>query len=81
MRTESNQTVLVGVVDYADEAMNFKVPYDWEEIAEDTKAFSLALRDKIAETFDLPLYHVDMQGDSFIEKMREFNMRNAGVIL
>lgn len=80
MRTEDDETLLVGVAMYGDESVNFKVPYEWEEISEATEAFSMALRDKIAEVFDLTLYHVDMADDEFIHKMREFDMKRKGFL-
>ncbi len=71
-------TLLVGVAEYGDERMNFKVPYDWNEIDEAREAFSLAIRDKIAQTFDIPVYHVDMGGDQFIDDMFNLYMMDRG---
>jgi len=78
--SENGGTLLVGVVEYGDERMNFKVPYDWNEIDEAREAFSLAIRDKIAYTFDIPVYHVDMGGDQFIEDMFNFYMMDRGFV-
>ena len=76
----SGGTLLVGVVEYGDEMLNFKVPYDWEQVSEAKEAFSLAIRDKIAETFDIPVYHVDMGGDSFLDEMFNFYMMDKGFV-
>lgn len=80
MRDNDYGTVLVGVFEHGDEALNFHVPYVWEDIRDEGKAFSLAIRDKIAETFDIPVYHVDMDNDSFLDTMRAFHMKCNGVI-
>ncbi len=74
-------TLLVGVAEYEDEALNFKVPYEWEEVNESPEAFSLAIRDKIAEEFDIPINYVDMRDDNFIKEMRTFDMMNKGIIV
>jgi hypothetical protein len=66
-------TYLLGVAEYEDELVNFKLPFMWEVM--DTDEFINDLRDKLAEEFDIPVYHVDVRADALLKKMEEGTFR------
>ena len=59
--------VISGVAEYEDMLINFNAKYRWEEL--DHEQFIVDLRDKIAESFDIPVYHVDMNPELLMGKM------------
>lgn len=73
-------TVLMGVAEYCDEKINFKVAYDWRTL--DHEGFLTDLRETLAEGFDLPVYRVQLE-HSLLTKMRqyaEWNTNTSGII-
>lgn len=69
---KTNGTVLFGVAERFDDAVNFRVPYDWETL--DKEGFLEDLREKLAQDFDVPVYYVDIQADKLLRKMEEYHM-------
>jgi len=69
-------TVLMGVAEYGDDAINFKVEYDWEVL--DFKGFLGDLRETIAQSFDLPVYRVEVKEPMLLEKMRNYHLIAKG---
>jgi hypothetical protein len=67
---KDGKTVLMGVAEYYDDAINFKVKYDWESL--DYEWFIKELREKIAEGFDLPLKRVDIKEAVLLQKMKQY---------
>lgn len=67
---KDGKTVLMGVAEYYDDAINFKVKYDWESL--DYEWFIKELREKIAEGFALPLKRVDIKEAVLLQKMKQY---------
>ena len=60
-------TVLMAVAQYGEDQINIKVPYDWSTL--DQEGFCEDLREKLAQEFDCPVYHVDIKKDKLLDKM------------
>ena len=59
--------VLMGVAQYGDDFVNFKMEYDWESL--DIPWFLEELRDNLAQAFDIPVYRVDIQKNKLLKRM------------
>jgi len=68
---KNGKTILIGSINYVDEVLNFKVPYDWAEVAMDEDGFLEAMRDKFAEDLDIIPAKVDLKREHLLKKMRE----------
>ncbi len=75
---EKLETTLMAVAEYYGEALNIKVKYEWEHLDHD--GFISDLRETIAEEFDLPVYHVDVQADKLLKKMKFFDLHSTGLV-
>lgn len=64
---EKGATYLCGVAEYGSEMLNIKAKFDFNKM--DHQAFLQELRERIAEEFDVPVYHVVMQNDVVLGKM------------
>ena len=73
---KDGKTVLMGVAEYYDDAINFRVKYDWESL--DYEWFIKELREKIAEGFGLPLKRVDIKEAVLLQKMKQYAEWNRG---
>lgn len=62
-----NCLYLLGSAEYKDDAINFKVPFDLDDF--DPKAFFKALREKIAEDFDVAEKRVELNEKHLLQKM------------
>lgn len=58
---------LLATAEHADEMVNIKAKFFWEEL--DKRAFIKDLQEKIAEAFDIPAYYVDVKGPYILAKM------------
>lgn len=66
----TKEPVLLGVCQYQDEIVNFRVPFSSEE--DEYDEVIKALRDKLAEDFDLPVYRVDVKMDLLLKRMKYY---------
>jgi hypothetical protein len=57
----------MGVAEFFDESVNFKVKYDWETL--DRDGFVKDLRGQLAKDFDLPSYRIDVNEKKLLDKM------------
>ena len=67
----NGKTYLNGVVQYVDEQLNFRVPFNWNEVYMDEDGFLEALRDKFAEDLDIIPSKIDLKQTHILRKMRE----------
>jgi len=61
------QEHLIGVAETQDEAVNFKVKFDYAEL--DQKEMFSDLREQIAAAFDITVYHVDLREKELEDKL------------
>jgi hypothetical protein len=66
----TKEPVLLGVCQYQTETINFRVPFSSEENEYDEVV--KALRDKLAEDFQLPVYRVDVKTDLLLKRMKYY---------
>ena len=64
-------TVLMGVAQYYDNKVNFKVPYDWKSL--DLDWFTKELREVLARDLDITVKQMDIGEKRLLEKMRQFS--------
>lgn len=67
----NGKTFLLGTVKYVNDQLNFKVPFNWNEVYMDEEGFLEALRDKFAEDLDIIPSKVDLKQTHLLRKMRE----------
>ncbi len=67
---KTKEPVLLGVCQYGPEYMNFRVPFSSEE--NEYGEVVKALRDKIAEDFDIPVYRVDVKESLLLKRMKYY---------
>jgi len=67
---KDGKTVLMGVAEYFDDAINFKIKYDWETL--DYEWFVKELRDTLAKGFDIPVKRVDTKEAVLLQKMKQY---------
>jgi hypothetical protein len=65
--------VLMGTFQRADDCMNFRVPFDWHEVEDDEEEFFNALRESIAENYDIHVKFVDIQRDKLMKRMAYYS--------
>ena len=64
-------TVLLGVAKYFDNQVNFKIPYDWENL--DVEWFVKELRDTLARDLDIQVKQMDIGEARLLDKMRKYS--------
>ena len=64
---KTGATTLMGVAQYYDDKLNFKMAYNWETLDKDW--FIGTIRETIAEAFNLPVYRVDIKEDKLMHSM------------
>jgi len=64
----ADKTYLIGVAEYYDEALNFRVAFNQEDLDEHDE-FIDRLRDKIAEEFGIHTYQVEIDRFKILDKM------------
>lgn len=74
------QPVLMGVVSYGDERMNFKMPFSLEDVEDHPEEIFKALRDQIASDFEIRVYHVDLMEDLLLKRMLYFAKQHRGTV-
>ena len=62
-------TVLMGVIERMDDIVNFKVPFNVEEIEGDHHEFMDALKDKLAEELDCPQRYIMLNEELLLKRM------------
>lgn len=70
---EKGTSYLYAVAAYGTEMLNLRVPFDLTDV--DYRLFLQELRDKIAEEFDIPVYHVDLDESVIVGKMTMWSER------
>ena len=71
---ETNGTVLLGVAEYFNRKVNFKVPYNWEDL--DYEWFTKELREVLARDLDITVKQMDLSEGRLLAKMKEYAMWN-----
>jgi hypothetical protein len=71
---KDGKTTLMGVAEYFDDYVNFKVKYDWETL--NMKGFLNDLREKLAQEFDLPVKCIDLRDRQLLGKMEQYHKWN-----
>jgi hypothetical protein len=64
-------TVLLGVAQYFDNQVNFKIPYDWDNL--DVEWFVKELRDTLARDLDIEVKQMDISERRLLEKMKSYS--------
>lgn len=67
VKYDKGQLYLLGVAQYDDTMVNFKIRYNATNIDDETKE---ELRQNLAEAFDIPAYRVDLKWELLEKKMR-----------
>lgn len=67
-------TVLMGVAEYFDRKVNFKVPYHWDDL--DYEWFCKELREVLARDLGITVKQMDISEHRLLAKMKEFAMWN-----
>lgn len=67
----SGGTVLLGVAQYFDNQVNFKIPYDWDNL--DVEWFVKELRDTLARDLDIEVKQMDIGERRLLEKMKKYS--------
>jgi hypothetical protein len=75
----TKEPVLMGVCQYQDEHINFRVPFSKEE--EEYDEVIKALRDKLAEDFQLPVYRVDVKEEMLLKRMKYYAKQIKEMVL
>lgn len=70
----TGETTLMGVAQYFDNKVNFKVPYDWESL--DVDWFLKELRDTLARDLDITVKQMDIGEHALIHKMKQYHIWN-----
>jgi hypothetical protein len=65
-------TCLMGVAEFYDDKVNFKVVYDWETLDKD--GFIKDLREELARAFDMPLKTIDVREKEILKKMEIYHI-------
>ena len=76
---EKGKTVFMAVVEYYGEAVNVKVPYDWETI--NVEGFLSDLREKLAEDFDIETKQVAIPEKQIVEAMRYWHHKFKAMVV
>jgi hypothetical protein len=64
-------TVLMGVAQYFDNKVNFKVPFDWDNL--DVGWFAKELREVLARDLDITVKQMDISEAKLLEKMKKYS--------
>jgi hypothetical protein len=67
-------TVLMGVAEFFDNRVNFKVEYDWDTL--DYKWFAGELREKLAMDLDIAVSHMDIDEARLFSMMKQYHEWN-----
>jgi hypothetical protein len=74
--------VLTGVYEMADDCVNFRIPFDWNEVEDDHEEFFNALRESIAEKFECALKFIDVPREKLLKRMAYYaKQANIGGLL
>lgn len=66
-------TVFYAVAEYGSDMINVRAPFEFDTM--DHEEFLDELRERIAEGFDIPKYHVDLKREVIIGKMMMWTER------
>jgi len=65
-----------------DDIVNFRVPYVWEEVDDDHDEFFSALRETIAEKYDVAVKFIDVPEEELLKRMAYYSKQaNIGGLL
>ena len=64
-------TVLLGVAEAGADSVNFKVPYDWENL--DTDGFCDDLQDRLAKDLDIATSLMEIHKTALLMKMKQYH--------
>ena len=65
--------VLMGVFKMADDCINFRVPFNWHDVADDENKFFDALRESIAEKYECAVKFIDIPKDKLMKRMAYYS--------
>lgn len=67
---KTGKTVLMGVAEYYDTSVNFKVIYDWDNL--DYEGFCTDLREALARDLDIQVKQMDIKEHKLLAKMKDY---------
>jgi len=65
----TKDTVLMGAIERMDDIVNFKVPFNYEELEGDHHEFMDALKDKLAEELACPPRYIMLNEELLLKRM------------